>query len=74
MTERKKSVYVVDVLEEWIITNDKPKNVMRDDGKQFKSKKFEHLLRHNNIYDKPIPKSYPQLQGEIEAYKQDSEE
>ncbi|MGB8937145.1 MAG: integrase core domain-containing protein, partial [Candidatus Nitrosopolaris sp.] len=26
------------------------------------------FLEHNNIKDKPIPKSYPQLQGKVEAY------
>jgi transposase InsO family protein len=32
------------------------------------SKIFKRFLEHNNIKDKPIPKSYPQLQGKIEAY------
>ena len=41
---------------------------MRDNGKQFTSKTFRHFLKHNNIDDKPIPKSYPQLQGKVEAY------
>ena len=41
---------------------------MRDNGKQFTSKIFKHFLEHNNIKDKPIPKSYPQLQGKVEAY------
>ncbi len=27
----------------------------------------ESLLNYNNIKDKPIPNSYPQLQGKIEA-------
>ena len=59
---------VLDVLEEWIVINGKPKKVMRDNGKQFTSKIFKHFLEHNNIKDKPIPKSYPQLQGKVEAY------
>jgi transposase InsO family protein len=42
--------------------------VMRDNGKQFTSKIFKRFLEHNNIKDKPIPKSYPQLQGKVEAY------
>ena len=29
---------------------------------------FKRFLEHNNIKDKPIPKSYPQLQGKVEAY------
>ena len=27
-----------------------------------------HFLIHNQIKDKQIPKSYPQLQGKVEAY------
>ena len=42
--------------------------MVRDNAKQFTSKAFRHFLKHNNIYDKPIPKSYPQLQGKVEAY------
>ncbi len=41
---------------------------MHDNGKQFTSKIFKRFLEHNNIKDKPIPKSYPQLQGKVEAY------
>jgi transposase InsO family protein len=67
-SERKRTVDVLDVLEEWIVINGKPKKVMRDNGKQFTSKTFRHFLKHNNIDDKPIPKSYPQLQGKVEAY------
>jgi transposase InsO family protein len=37
-------------------------------GKQFTSKIFKHFLEHNNIKDKFIPNSYPQLQGKVEAY------
>jgi putative transposase len=66
--ERKRTIDVLDVLEEWIVINGKPKKVMRDNGKQFTSKIFKHFLEHNNIKDKPIPKSYPQLQGKVEAY------
>jgi hypothetical protein len=29
---------------------------------------FKRFLEHNNIRDKPIPNSYPQLQGKVEAY------
>ena len=29
---------------------------------------FKRFLEHNNIKDKPIPNSYPQLQGKVEAY------
>jgi hypothetical protein len=28
----------------------------------------QYDLEHNNIKDKPIPNSYPQLQGKVEAY------
>ncbi|MGB6673069.1 MAG: integrase core domain-containing protein, partial [Candidatus Nitrosopolaris sp.] len=58
----------LDVLEEWIMVNGKPKKIMHDNGKQFTSKIFKRFLEHNNIKDKPIPNSYPQLQGKIEAY------
>ena len=46
----------------------KPKKIMHDNGKQFISKIFKRFLEHNGIKDKPIPKSYPQLQGKVEAY------
>lgn len=48
--------------------NGKPKKIMHDNGKQFTSKIFKRFLEHNNIKDKPIPNSYLQLQGKIEAY------
>jgi transposase InsO family protein len=64
--ERKRSIDVLDVLEEWIMINGKPKKIMHDNGKQFTSKIFKHFLEHNNIKDKPIPNSYPQLQGKVE--------
>jgi len=67
-SERKRSTDVLDVLEEWIMINGKPNKVMHDNGKQFISKIFKHFLERNNIKDKPIPNSYPQLQGKIEAY------
>jgi len=50
------------------LVNGKPKKIMHDNGKQFTSKIFKRFLEHNNIKDKPIPNSYPQLQGKIEAY------
>jgi transposase InsO family protein len=34
----------------------------------YDAKTFRHFLKHNNIDDKPIPKSYPKLQGKVEAY------
>ena|SRR2546427_4960432 len=68
-SERKRSIDVLNVLEEWIMINGKnPKKVMHDNGKQFTSKIFEHFLEHSNIKNKPIPNSYPQLQGKVEAY------
>jgi putative transposase len=67
-SERKRSVDVLDVLEEWIMVNGKPKTIMHDNGKQFTSLIFKHFLEHNRIKDKPIPRSYPQLQGKVEAY------
>jgi putative transposase len=67
-SERKRSVDVLNVLEDWIMTNDKPERVMHDNGKQFTSRMFRHFLVHNQIKDKQIPNSYPQLQGKIEAY------
>ena len=66
--DRKRSIDVLNVLEEWIIDNGKPKKTMHDNGKQFTSKIFKHFLYKNDIKDKPIPNSYPQLQGKIEAY------
>ena len=41
---------------------------MHDNGKQFVSKIFKHFLERNDMKDKPIPNSYPQLQGKVEAY------
>src|SRR4249919_1226173 len=67
-SERKRSVDVLDVLEDWIINNGKPKTVMHDNGKQFTSNIFRHFLVQNHIKDKRIPNSYPQMQGKIEAY------
>ena len=67
-SERKRSVDVLNVLEDWIIINGKPKKIMHDNGKQFTSRIFRHFLVHNQIKDKQIPNSYPQLQGKIEAY------
>ncbi len=62
-SERKRSVDVLSVLEDWIIVNGKPKKIMHDNGKQFTSKIFRHFPVHNQINDKQIPNSYPQLQG-----------
>lgn len=67
-SERKRSVDVLNVLEDWIMVNGKPGKVMHDNGKQFTSRIFKHFLVHNHIKDKRIPNSYPQLQGKIEAY------
>ena len=66
--ERKRSVDVLNVLEDWIMINGKSKSIMHDNGKQFTSRIFKHFLVHNHIKDKRIPNSYPQLQGKIEAY------
>jgi transposase InsO family protein len=68
-SERKRSVDVLNVLEDWIMVNGKPDRVMHDNGKQFTSRIFRHFLVHNHIKDKRIPNSYPQMQGKIEAYK-----
>lgn len=67
-SERKRSIDVLDVLEDWIINNGKTKTVMHDNGKQFTSRVFRHFLVQNQIKDKRIPNSYPQMQGKIEAY------
>ena len=67
-SERKRSVDVLNVLEDWIMINGKPMKIMHDNGKQFTSRIFRHFLIHNQIKDKQIPKSYPQLQGKVEAY------
>jgi len=50
------------------MTNGRPKKIMHDNGKQFTSRIFRHFLVHNQIKDKQISNSYPQLQGKIEAY------
>ena len=55
-------------LEDWTIINGKPKKIMHDNGKQFTSKTFRRFLVHNQIKDKQIPNSYPQIQGKVEAY------
>lgn len=67
-SERKRSVDVLDVLEDYIVENGKPEKVMHDNGKQFTSKTFRRFLQRNNIKNKSIPARYPQLQGKIEAY------
>jgi transposase InsO family protein len=67
-SERKRSVDVLDVLEDWIMINGKPEKVLHDNGKQFTSNIFRRFLIHNRIKDKRIPNCYPQLQGKIEAY------
>ena len=67
-SERKRSVDVLNVLEDWIMINGKPKKVMHDNGKQFTSNIFRCFLVHNQIKDKQIPNRYPQIQGKVEAY------
>jgi transposase InsO family protein len=44
-SERKRSVDVLDVLEDYIVENGKPNKVMHDNGKQFKSKIFRRFLK-----------------------------
>ena len=51
-SERKRSVDVLNVLEDWIMINGKPERVMHDNGKQFTSKMFRHFLVHNQIKDR----------------------
>jgi putative transposase len=67
-SERKRSVDVLQVLEDYIVENGKPEKILHDNGKQFTSKIFRHFLQRNNIKDKSIPARYPQLQGKIEAF------
>ena len=58
-SKRKRSVDVLNVLEDWIvILNGKPEKIMHDNGKQFTSKMFRHFLVHNQIKDKQIPNSF----------------
>ena len=66
--ERKRSIDVLNVLEDWIMNYGRPDKVMHDNGKQFTSRIFKHFLVHNHIKDKRIPNFYPQLQGKMEAY------
>jgi transposase InsO family protein len=51
-SERKKSVDVLNVLEDWIMINRKLERVMHDNGKQFTSKMFRRFLVHNQIKDR----------------------
>ena len=67
-SERKRSIDVLDVLEDYIVENGKPLKILHDNGKQFTSKIFRRFLQRNIIKDKSIPARYPQLQGKIEAY------
>ena len=46
----------------------KPKMAMHDNGKQLTSRIFKRFLVHNQIKDKQVQNSYPQLQGKVEAY------
>ena len=64
-SEKKRSPDVLNVLEDWIVTNGKPDRVMHDNGKQFTSNIFKHFLVTNHIKDKRIPNRYPQLQGKV---------
>lgn len=57
-SKRKRSVDILNVLEDWIVINGKPDRVMYDNGKQFTSKMFRHFLVHNQIKDKQIPNSF----------------
>jgi transposase InsO family protein len=50
--ERKRSVDVLNVLEDWIMINGKPEKVMHDNDKQFTSRIFRHFLVHNHIKDR----------------------
>ena len=52
--KKKRSVDVLDVLEDYIVENGKPEKVMHDNGKQFTSKIFRRFLKKNNIKDKSI--------------------
>ena len=40
-SKRKKSVDILNVLEDWIVINGKPDRVMHDNGKQFTSSKYQ---------------------------------
>ena len=51
-SERKRSVDILNVLEEWVVINGKPDRVMHDNGKQFTSNIFRHFLVHNQIKDR----------------------
>ncbi|MGA9842934.1 MAG: transposase family protein [Nitrososphaeraceae archaeon] len=57
-SERKRSVDVLDALEDWIILNGKPGKIIHDNGKQFTSKIFRPFLVHNQIKNKQIPNSF----------------
>ncbi len=67
-SNRKRAKDVLNVLEEWIRTNGKPRKAMHDNGKQFKSNLFKRFIKKNDIKDKPIRKARPQEQGKVEAY------
>ena len=68
-SERKRSVDVLNVLEDWIVINGKSDRVMHDYGKQFTSNILRHFLLHNHIKDKRIPNRDSGSSGEkVEAY------
>jgi transposase InsO family protein len=54
-SDRKRSVDILDVLEDYTVENGKPLKVMHDNGKQFTSKTFRRFLQRNKIKNKPIP-------------------
>ena len=41
--KKEKTIDVLNVLEEWIIINGRPKKIMHDNGKQFTSKMFRRF-------------------------------
>jgi hypothetical protein len=58
-SERKSSVNVLNVIEDWIKVKSKPDKVINDNGKALTSRIFKHFLVHNRIKDKRILNSYP---------------
>ena len=67
-SERKKSIDVLQVLDDYIVENGKPEKVMHDNGKQFTSKIFRRFL-YNVITLKTNPYLLPDIHNYKERYR-----
>ena len=67
-SERKRSIDVLDVLEDYIVENGKPEKVMHDNGKQFTSKIFRRFLQRTILKINPYLPDIHNYRVKIEAY------